>query len=82
MYSSSAIPDFSNEAKFTPCSFLICFNKYSKIWLSKLSPPSLLSPSIAKVSKGLSETFKIDVSNVPPPISTIKSFWLVSSSNP
>ena len=31
IYSSSEIPDFSNEAKFIPCSFLICFNKYSKI---------------------------------------------------
>ena len=50
-----------------PCSFLNSDTKYSIIFSSKSSPPSLLLPLVAKTSNTPSPISSIDTSNVPPP---------------
>ena len=55
---------------------------YPTIFLSKSSPPSLVSPDVANTSKTPSPTSNKETSNVPPPKSKIRTNSLFFFSSP
>ena len=66
----------------TPSAFLNSSSIYCVIALSKSSPPSLLSPAVARTSMTPSPISMIDTSNVPPPRSYTMIFCSSSLSRP
>ena len=65
-----------------PSAFLNSSNMYCVMALSKSSPPSLLSPAVARTSITPSPISMIDTSNVPPPKSYTMIFCSCSLSRP